>query len=66
MRGVAALLIGDSRERLLSDLKDAFSEATLVLDQTGLAETIAKAVALVDAPHLGADLTLICAARPWR
>ena len=58
VRGVAALLIGDDRERLLGDLMDAFPEATLVLDQSGLAATIAKAVALVDAPHLGTDLTL--------
>jgi AraC family transcriptional regulator, regulatory protein of adaptative response / methylated-DNA-[protein]-cysteine methyltransferase len=58
MRGVVALLIGDDRAKLLRDLKDAFPEATFVLDQTGLAQTVAKAAALVDAPHLGTDLTL--------
>ena len=42
--------------KLLRDLKDAFPEAEFVLDQTGLAQTIAKAAALVDAPHLGTDL----------
>jgi len=58
VRGVAALLIDDNRERLRANLEDVFPNATLVLDQSGLAQTIAKAVALVDAPHLGTDLTL--------
>jgi AraC family transcriptional regulator of adaptative response/methylated-DNA-[protein]-cysteine methyltransferase len=58
MRGVVALFIGDDRAKLLRDLKDAFPEAEFGLDQTGLAESIAKATALVDAPHLGTDLTL--------
>lgn len=46
-------LIGNDRARLLRDLRDAFSGAEFVLDQTGLAQTIGKAIALVDAPHLG-------------
>ena len=58
MRGVVALFIGDDRTKLLRDLKDAFPGAEFALDQTGLAKTIAKAAALVDAPHLGTDLTL--------
>lgn len=58
MCGVAALLIGDDRIKLLRDLKDAFPEVEFVLDQTGLAQTVAKAIALVDAPQLGTDLTL--------
>jgi AraC family transcriptional regulator of adaptative response/methylated-DNA-[protein]-cysteine methyltransferase len=58
MHGVVALFIGDDRAKLLRDLKDAFPEAEVVLEQTSLAQTIAKAAALVDAPQLGADLTL--------
>jgi len=58
MRGIAALFIGHDRARLLRDLKDTFPEAELFLDQTGLASTIAELIALVDAPHLGTDLTL--------
>ena len=58
VRGVVALFIGDDRERLLRDLKNAFPAAKLVLDQAGLATTVAKGAALVDAPHLGTDLTL--------
>ena len=57
-RGIAALFIGDDRAKLLRDLKDVFPEAELLLDQTGRAQTIAKAIALVDAQHLGSDLTL--------
>ena len=56
--GVVALFIGDDRAKLLRDLKDAFPDAEFVLDPAGLAQTIAKAVALVDAPHLGTDLAL--------
>ena len=58
MRGIAALFIGDDRTGLLRDLKDAFPAAEFVLDQAGLAQTMAKATALVDAPHIRTDLTL--------
>jgi AraC family transcriptional regulator, regulatory protein of adaptative response / methylated-DNA-[protein]-cysteine methyltransferase len=57
-RGVVALFIGDDRTQLLRDLKSAFPCARAVLDQVGLQETIAKAAALVDAPHSGTDLAL--------
>jgi AraC family transcriptional regulator, regulatory protein of adaptative response / methylated-DNA-[protein]-cysteine methyltransferase len=57
-RGVVALFIGDDRAKLLRDLNEALSDTTFVLDQEGLAPTIAKAAALVDAPHLGSDLAL--------
>lgn len=57
-RGVVALFIGDDRTQLLRDLNDAFPGTKLVLDETGLAQTIAKAAALVDAPHLGTNLQL--------
>jgi AraC family transcriptional regulator of adaptative response/methylated-DNA-[protein]-cysteine methyltransferase len=57
-RGVVALFIGDNRAKLLGDLKDAFPSAVLETDEAGLAQTVAKAVAMVDAPHLGTDLAL--------
>ena len=57
-RGVAAILLGDDSERVKRDLRDAFPTARLVDDQPGLTETLAKAVALVNAPHLGTDLAL--------
>jgi len=56
--GVVALFIGDDRARLLRDLKDAFPDAEFALDQTALASTIATAVALVEAPNVGTDMTL--------
>jgi AraC family transcriptional regulator of adaptative response/methylated-DNA-[protein]-cysteine methyltransferase len=56
MRGVVALFIGDDRAKLLRDLKDTFPECNFVLDQTGLAQTIAKAAALVETPHLASDM----------
>ena len=57
-RGIAALFIGDDRAQLLRELRDAFPGAGFVLDQTGLAQAIAKATALVDAPQMGTDLAL--------
>jgi AraC family transcriptional regulator of adaptative response/methylated-DNA-[protein]-cysteine methyltransferase len=57
-RGVAALFIGDDRAGLSRDLKDAFPRAALILDQAGLAATIAKAANMIDAPHLAPELAL--------
>jgi AraC family transcriptional regulator of adaptative response/methylated-DNA-[protein]-cysteine methyltransferase len=57
-RGVAALFIGDDRVKLMRDLKDAFPDTGFLCDQAGLAQTIAKAAALIDAPHLATDLVL--------
>jgi AraC family transcriptional regulator of adaptative response/methylated-DNA-[protein]-cysteine methyltransferase len=57
-KGVAALFIGDDRAKLLGDLKSAFPGARLVEDQDGLARTLAKAAALVDAPQRATDLPL--------
>lgn len=56
--GVAALFIGDDRAKLYRDLEDAFPCAELMANQAGLTETIAKAAALIEAPHLGTDLKL--------
>jgi AraC family transcriptional regulator, regulatory protein of adaptative response / methylated-DNA-[protein]-cysteine methyltransferase len=56
--GLAALFIGSDRARLEYDLKAAFPGAICVPEQAGLAETIAKAAALVEAPYLKSDLEL--------
>ena len=56
--GVVALFIGDEHTKLGLELREAFPKAKLLRDDTGLAETIAKAVALVAAPHLGTNLPL--------
>lgn len=57
-RGVAAILLGDDRATLRRELADAFVAASLLEDEAGLVETIAKVAALVDAPHLGSGLPL--------
>ncbi len=57
-RGVAAIFLGDAPARLERDLRDAFPTAQLVHDQAGLADTLAKAAGLVDAPHQATDLAL--------
>jgi AraC family transcriptional regulator of adaptative response/methylated-DNA-[protein]-cysteine methyltransferase len=56
--GIVALFVGDDRTKLLQELKDAFPGTTLVPDQTGLAQILAKAATLLEAPHLGSDLPL--------
>ena len=58
VHGVVALFIGDDRAKLLRDLNEALSDTAFVLDQEGLAPTIAKAAALVEAPQHGTDLAL--------
>lgn len=57
-RGVAALFIGDDSTELMLALENGFPNAKLVFDQTGLTQTIAKAAAVVNAPHRGSDLAL--------
>jgi AraC family transcriptional regulator, regulatory protein of adaptative response / methylated-DNA-[protein]-cysteine methyltransferase len=56
--GVVALFMGDERTKLGLELREAFPEAQLLRDDAGLSKTIAKAVALIEAPHLGTDLPL--------
>jgi AraC family transcriptional regulator, regulatory protein of adaptative response / methylated-DNA-[protein]-cysteine methyltransferase len=57
-RGIAAILLGDSRDELHRELVYAFPQARLVADETGLADKAAKVVAFLDAPHQGLDLPL--------
>jgi AraC family transcriptional regulator of adaptative response/methylated-DNA-[protein]-cysteine methyltransferase len=57
-RGVAALFIGDDPAKLLRDLAEAFPGTEIVHDEAALTATIARAVALVDAPRRGTDLPL--------
>ena len=56
--GIAAILLGDSRDELHRELVYAFPEAHLAADKTGLADTAEKIVAFLDAPHQGLDLPL--------
>lgn len=57
-KGVAAILLGDERNALRRELTDAFPQARLAADETGLADMAASVVAFLDAPHRGLDLPL--------
>lgn len=57
-KGIAAILLGDSRDELHRELAYAFSKANLVADETGLADKVAKVVAFLEAPHQELDLPL--------
>jgi AraC family transcriptional regulator of adaptative response/methylated-DNA-[protein]-cysteine methyltransferase len=57
-KGIAAILLGDSRDELHRELVYAFPQAHLVADQIGLADKAAKIVAFLDAPHHELDLPL--------
>jgi AraC family transcriptional regulator of adaptative response/methylated-DNA-[protein]-cysteine methyltransferase len=57
-KGIVAILLGDGRHELHRELVYAFPEANLSADETGLANTVAKIVAFLDAPHQGLDLPL--------
>ena len=57
-KGIAAILLGDSRDELHRELVYAFPQARLVADETGLADKAAKIAAFLDAPNQGLDLPL--------
>ncbi|WP_158912781.1 methylated-DNA--[protein]-cysteine S-methyltransferase [Caulobacter sp. S45] len=57
-KGVSAILLGDDQARLRRELAQAFPGISLVEDAGRTAETVAKVVAFIDAPHLGLDLPL--------
>jgi AraC family transcriptional regulator of adaptative response/methylated-DNA-[protein]-cysteine methyltransferase len=50
-KGVCAILLGDSPDKLAADLRALFPEATLCRGDTAFAETAAAVVALVDRPE---------------
>ena len=56
--GIAAILLGDSRDELRRELAYAFPEARLVADEAGLADKAAEIAAFLDAPNQGLDLPL--------
>ena len=57
-RGVAAILFGDDPDALVRDLQDRFPAAMLVGADPAYEATVARVVALVEAPGLGTDLPL--------
>ena len=57
-KGIAAILLGDSRDELRRELAYAFPKARLVVDETRLADKTAKIAAFLDDPNQGLDLPL--------
>jgi AraC family transcriptional regulator of adaptative response/methylated-DNA-[protein]-cysteine methyltransferase len=57
-KGIAAILLGDSRDELRRELAYAFPKAQLIADDVGLAGKAAKVAAFLDAPNQGLDLPL--------
>jgi len=57
-KGLAAVLLGDSRERLYRDLGRSLPQGLLMQDDASLAELLPKVVSAVNAPGLGFDLPL--------
>jgi AraC family transcriptional regulator, regulatory protein of adaptative response / methylated-DNA-[protein]-cysteine methyltransferase len=56
--GVAAIFLGDDRQKLRRDLSDSFPDTKLVEDNGNLAAAIAKVVTLINEPRGGFDLPL--------
>lgn len=57
-RGVCAILIGDSPDKLARDLQDRFPRAHLVGGDATFEQLVAKVVGFVEAPGSGLDLPL--------
>jgi AraC family transcriptional regulator of adaptative response/methylated-DNA-[protein]-cysteine methyltransferase len=57
-RGIAAIMMGDSEEKLTRDLAAAFPHLRLVADETGLAKLVAQVTTFLDAPRKGLELPL--------
>jgi len=57
-KGIAAIMMGDSEEKLRSELASAFPHARLVADESGLIGVVAQIAAFLDAPQKQLDLPL--------
>ncbi len=57
-KGICAILMGDDPDRLARDLQDRFPRAELRGAEALFEATVARVVALVEAPRLGLDLPL--------
>ncbi|MFA5956609.1 bifunctional DNA-binding transcriptional regulator/O6-methylguanine-DNA methyltransferase Ada [Hyphomicrobium sp.] len=57
-KGIAAILIGDDRDRLIADLRKIFPNAELATGDRQFEKTVARVVGLVDRPERPADLPL--------
>ena len=57
-KGIAAIMMGDSEEKLRSELASAFPHVHLVADEIGLTGMVAQVATFLDAPHNQLDLPL--------
>ncbi len=57
-KGVCAILLGDTAEKLLDDLQSMFPQAELIGGDEAFEALVARVVGFVDAPRLGLDLPL--------
>jgi AraC family transcriptional regulator of adaptative response/methylated-DNA-[protein]-cysteine methyltransferase len=57
-KGVCAIMLGDDRDRLQRDLREAFADAELSDGSTDLGSVVAKVVEFVDMPTQDFDLPL--------
>ncbi|MDC8758560.1 bifunctional DNA-binding transcriptional regulator/O6-methylguanine-DNA methyltransferase Ada [Janthinobacterium fluminis] len=57
-RGICAILLGDDPDALARDLQDRFPRAELLGAEADFEQTVARVVALVEAPEIGLDLPL--------
>lgn len=56
--GVAAILLGDDKQKLRRELADTFAGMSLIEDEAALADTIAKVVTLINIPNQDLGLPL--------
>lgn len=57
-KGVAAILIGDDRDQLVSDLRKIFPKADLAVGDADFEKTVRRVINLVERPELPVDLPL--------
>ncbi|MFM9438104.1 AraC family transcriptional regulator, regulatory protein of adaptative response / methylated-DNA-[protein]-cysteine methyltransferase, partial [Janthinobacterium sp. CG_23.3] len=57
-KGICAILLGDDPEALARELQDRFPRAELLGAEAAFEQTVARVVALVEAPEIGLDLPL--------
>src|SRR5688572_16966629 len=57
-KGICAILLGDSENAVLRDLRARFSGASLVQDEAKLARALARVISFIETPSMELDLPL--------
>lgn len=66
MRGICAISLGDNPKALARELRDRFSQASLIDDDAELPALVARVVALVEAPAIDLGLPLDVRGTPFQ